>query len=320
MTIQKVEVLDGFEVVKCSAGSIRPIALMRRANPVGRGGGGGDVGAAAEGVHLWAPRRGMPFGGRRSMCAGESSVGLRRGRSSLRFFASFPKVLERMRWPGRLARLITATHQQNATAFEVSGSPAPEVQVASGTGQGCPLRWSLLALCLDPYISRLTFHRTFATVRQVAYVDDLAAVVGRLRHELPHLLAALRRWAQLSGLPLNAPQFVFLTLWGGEVSGMREFIIDVIGLHSARVERVARCFGGVSVGTDTRGGQWREIAAMLAARARHGGVFGAACPTNLRLFGIHCRSRSCHRAKVSRRDGALIRAYRTVARRVCAAP
>lgn len=70
------------------------------------------------------------------------------------------------------------------------------------------------AVARDPLIRRLMAHQMLATVRLFAYAGDLAAVMDRLRHELPHVSAVLERWAAVSGVALRPAKDVFLQLLG----------------------------------------------------------------------------------------------------------
>lgn len=106
-----------------------------------------------------------------------------------------------MRMPERLLQLIQARYRQSTMVFEVVlGTPVAEIWVASGIRQACSLSGSLLVLALD------WLRRLLAAATLFAYADDLAAVLGRLRAELPHLLIVLRRWARVSGLPRKAAE------------------------------------------------------------------------------------------------------------------
>lgn len=268
VTIPKAEILEDAKVFHCSADTIRPIALMQS---------GGKLIALRANTYMATvaaetvaePQRGF-LAGRRieecilgfdgactsaSLCAGRDAAGL-----LLDFAQAFPslvhgwlfRVLVRMRLPGRLVNLVRAMYGQNSTVFEVSGSPVAEVSVASGIRQGCPLSGSLFALALDPLLRRLMAHHMLASACLFAYADDLAAVLWRIRDELPHLLETLRRWSKVSGLALKAPKCVLLPLWDGDIDGLRTYLDDEAGLQGARVARAAR-YLGVTVGADVRG-------------------------------------------------------------------
>lgn len=72
------------------------------------------------------------------------------------------------------------------------------------------------------------------------------------------------------------------------------------------------------VGTDAQGVQWREVAAKLPALIRDVVACGAAFPTRIRLFAIHCTSLVRHRAQFCRPEQTMLRAYRAAAQRILA--
>lgn len=112
---------------------------------------------------------------------------------------------------------------------------------------------------------------------------------------------------------------MLLPLWNADHADLRNVHDGDGGLSGARVARAAR-YLGVLVGTDTREGQWYEVAANVAARARDVAPCGVSWPTRLRLFAMHMTSLVRYRAKFCRMDARIVSAYRGSAQRVLAAP
>lgn len=74
------------------------------------------------------------------------------------------------------------------------------------------------------------------------------------------------------------------------------------------------------VGIDVPGVQWRGVAAKLEQRARDIAGSGAAWPTRLRLFCIHCTSLVRYRAQLVLPDALLRKSYRVALQRTVSAP
>lgn len=162
ITIPKEEVFEAAEVARCSAESIRQMALMQRGSKISALKTNTYVAPAAVET-VASPHKDVLMGHRKdnriagfdSTCGSGSLLVGRDVGGVLRDFAkTFPhllhgwlsKVLERMRLPGRFVKLIVAMYRQSVTTFEVTGPPVAEVQVASGIRQGCPLSGSPFAL------------------------------------------------------------------------------------------------------------------------------------------------------------------------------
>lgn len=179
--------------------------------------------------------------------------------------------------------------------------------MASCSRQGCSrsVRVAFCAFALGPLIRRLMAHRMLATARLFAHADGC---------EPPSARASAKDGtsSQIGDgrfllFSLKASECVF---WDGGDAEMRTFLQGAVGLHSARAERAAR-YPVVTVGTDSRGALWNEMAAKLGARARDVAACGASWPTRLRLFRIHCTSLVRYRAQISGPGGVLVRADRS---------
>lgn len=151
-----------------------------------------------------------------------------------------------------------------------------------------PTQWVLVCVLLGPLFRRLVAYHMLATARLHAYADDVAVVLARLRSATAPL-CPLRRWVAVSGLALETQQCVLLQLWRGDFDSIR-IVLDGEGwLPGAKVAQAARDLG-VTVGTNTRVGQWCEVAANIAAPSRDVASRGASWPTRLRLFTLHITS------------------------------
>lgn len=122
------------------------------------------------------------------------------------------------------------------------------------------------------------WQRFLASARFFAFAYDLAAVLAQMRSALPHLLAAFGKWHSASGLALKMSKTVFIPLWEDGVGELAEYLRDELGIADARVATHAR-YLGVTVGTDTRGAQWRAVAEKVKARAAEVASCGASLPT-----------------------------------------
>lgn len=192
-----------------------------------------------------------------------------------------------------------AVYRRNCIVSEVAGSPVAEVSMDR---QGCPLSGSLFALA--PLLQRSMAHRLLASARLVAYANDLAAVLRRLRTELPQLRRVAMLGQGVGPRAEDAPVRRVAAL--GQSSRLRDILDSQAGLPGARVPCAAPDLG-VTVGTDVRGEQWGRCVPSWRRGRRDVAACGAAWPTRLTLFAIHCTSLVRYKAQS---DALLQKNYR----------
>lgn len=174
-------------------------------------------------------------------------------------------VLRKAKVPAQIIRAILFLYRDLESMFVFGGEVVAVVAMRCGVKQGCPLSVSLLPLCIDALLRRISCvpgrrRRVFA------YADDLAIVVRRLFVEFPALVSLLSRWGAATGLMLRLSKSVVVLLGMGSVESARERLAEgAEEIADIRVDGKAR-YLGVYLVPDAAGDQWTTVVGRMFQR------------------------------------------------------